>query len=375
MYKILHIIVGLNSGGAELMLSRLVVGSPSVEHIIVSLTSVGPIGGDLKKRGIHVYCLNLNKFNSLYKIFYLVKFIKNTNPNVVQTWMYHSDFIGGLAAKIAGVKKIFWNIRNTEIPQKAFSRTGFIIRICALLSGCIPNKIICCAFSALDKHSALGYSRSKMVVIPNGYQKTYGEKFDKRHEVRTKLGLSSDVLVIGIVGRYDFLKGYDILITAASLFSKSYQDEFIFLCAGRHIDQNNPELMELLNGSSLKNNFLLMGESSNVEEIYSAMDFYCLPSRSEGFPNVVAEAMLCRLPCVVTDVGDAARIIGKSGIVVESKNAESLATGLLGMAEFSVEKRKELGGLARSRIVENYEIGKIINQYLAVYELKGKDVS
>jgi glycosyltransferase involved in cell wall biosynthesis len=85
--------------------------------------------------------------------------------------------------------------------------------------------------------------------------------------------------------------------------------------------------------------------------------------------------MLCRLPCVATDVGDAARMIGKAGIVVESKNAESLATGLLRMAEFSVEKRKELGGLARRQIVESYEIGKIINQYLAVYELKGKDVS
>jgi glycosyltransferase involved in cell wall biosynthesis len=375
MNKILHIIVGLNSGGAEIMLSRLVIGAENVDNIIISLTSLGPIGDNLKKRRFQVYSLNLNVFNFFYKILYLVKLIKQINPDVVQTWMYHSDFIGGLAAKIAGVKKIFWNIRNTEIPQKAFSRTGFIIRICALLSGYIPNKIICCAFSALDKHSALGYSRSEMVVIPNGYQKTYGEKFDKRHEVRTKLGLSSDVLVIGVVGRYDFLKGYDILISAASLFSKSYQGEFIFTCVGRHIDQNNPELMELLNDSSLKNNFLLMGESSNVEEIYSVMDFYCLPSRSEGFPNVVAEAMLCRLPCVVTDVGDAARIIGKTGIVVEPKNVESLASGLLRMAEFSFEKRKELGVLARSQIIENYEIGKIISQYMAVYEMKGEYIS
>jgi len=357
------------------MLSRFVIGSENVENIIISLTTLGPIGDNLKKKSFRVYSLNINIFNFFYKIFYLIKLIKKINPDVVQTWMYHSDFIGGLAAKIAGVKKIFWNIRNTEIPQKAFSRTGFIIRICALLSAYIPNKIICCAFSALDKHSALGYSRSKMVVIPNGYQKTYGEKFNKRHEVRKKLGLSSDVLVIGVVGRYDFLKGYDILISAASLFSKSYQGDFLFVCVGRHIDQNNTELMELLNCIGLKNNFLLMGEISNVEEIYSAMDFHCLPSRSEGFPNVVAEAMLCRLPCVVTDVGDASRIIGKTGIVVESKNVESLATGLLSMSEFSFEKRKELGVLARNQILENYEIGKIISQYMSIYEIKVEYIS
>jgi glycosyltransferase involved in cell wall biosynthesis len=375
MNKILHIIVGLNSGGAELMLSRLVAGSPKVKHIIVSLTSVGVVGDGLMKDGITVIALKINAFNFLYKFINLVKLINKEKPDVVQTWMYHSDLIGGIAAKIAGVKNIVWNIRNTEIPQKGLSRTGFIIRICAVLSAFIPNKIICCAYSALNKHYELGYSRAKMIVIPNGYSKTYGGSANKRNEIRSWLGFAGDVLLIGTVGRYDYLKGYDLLISSASIFSEHYKGKFAFICVGKGVDEQNLELMEILSSVDLQKRFILMGERSNLEAIYSAMDFYCLSSRSEGFPNVVAEAMLCGLPCVVTDVGDASRMVDYTGIVVDPDNVQSLALGLLQMANFSFENRKTLGDLARRRILENYEMNEIVNQYFSVYNLEGVDKS
>jgi len=357
------------------MLFRLVTGSPKARHIIVSLTTVGPVGDRLVENGFNVVALEINAFSFLYKFLYLVKLIIKEKPDVVQTWMYHSDLIGGIAAKIAGVKNIIWNIRNTEIPQKALSRTGLIIRVCAVLSTFIPNKIICCAYSALHKHHELGYSRVKMLVIPNGYYMTYGANANKRNEIRSSLGVADDVLLIGAVGRYDYLKGYDLLISSASIFSRQYLGKFAFICVGKGVDEENLELMEILNSVELQKRFILMGERSNLEAIYSAMDFYCLSSRSEGFPNVVAEAMLCGLPCVVTDVGDASRMIDHTGIVVDPKNAQSLAVGLLQMANLSYENRKTLGDLARRRIIENYEIMEIIKQYFSVYKLEGVDKS
>ena len=147
--------------------------------------------------------------------------IRNIKPNVVQTWMYHADLIGGIASFLAGFNNIIWNVRNTEIPQRAFSRTGLVIRLCALLSRFIPQKIICCAYSAMKSHKKLGYDPKRMIVIPNGFDiQKWSMPTLNKSIIRETFRLPLDTFIIGIVGRYDPLKGYDQFIKAASIMAE-----------------------------------------------------------------------------------------------------------------------------------------------------------
>lgn len=123
MKKIAHVIIGLNVGGAELMLQRLILNSNKnnqFEHSVISLTDLGSIGYELKQQGVAVYSLGMKSLTSAPLMFFkLQKLLKKIQPHVVQTWMYHSDLLGGLAAKSVGVKKIIWGIRNSEIDSNS----------------------------------------------------------------------------------------------------------------------------------------------------------------------------------------------------------------------------------------------------------------
>lgn len=369
--RAIHIIIGLNTGGAELMLSRLVQELTSVEHIVISLTTPGSIGSKLSERGVKVYALGMHLFNIPKAFLSLCRLIRRIQPDVVQTWMYHADLLGGMAARLCGVKRVFWNIRNTEIPQRTLSSTGILVRVCALLSYFIPMKIVCCAYAAQNRHAQLGYRRHRMTVIPNGYDIDASTPHSEKEKVRSTLGIPATAFVVGMVGRFDTLKGYDIFIHAASALSKTTKSQFVFLCAGRNVDKTNSELMEQINHTGLQNSFVLLGERSDVSSILQALDVFCLSSRAEGFPNVVAEAMLCKVPCVVTDVGDAARIVGDTGIVVSPNDSRALAEGLQALTVMDQKERQTLGLAARSRIVEQYNIAKVATRYEALYS--GKD--
>src|SRR5690625_3333692 len=170
--KVLHIITGLNDGGAEGVLYRLCTNDNRYEHVVIALLGPGKYGPMLQKQGIPVYCLNLKRGSiTLAALRKLYKILKQERPNVVQTWMYHGDLIGGLVARMAGIKKIYWNIRHSTLEKgKSAQSTIYIAKASAILSRWIPRKIICCARSALEIHAELGYARDKMLVIGNGYE-------------------------------------------------------------------------------------------------------------------------------------------------------------------------------------------------------------
>lgn len=367
--KIVHIIIGLNTGGAEMMLKKIILNDFYAKHQVVSLTSVGFVGGVLKKENIEVFTFGLNKINVPIVFFRLIFLLYKLKPDIVQTWMYHSDFLGGIAAKLSGIKRIFWNIRNTDIPQKNISATGIIIRLCSILSYFIPEKIICCANSAKIRHVELGYSVKKMIVIPNGFEIiNYSSSCNASKKLRSDLCIDDDILVIGVVGRYDYLKGYDVFVDAAYLILNKINKKIVFLCVGRNVDTNNKLLTDHIKRLGMESNFRLVGEVNNTFDYYSIMDIFCLPSRAEGFPNVIAEAMLASLPCVVTDVGDAAIIVDREGVVVPPNKPLALSNGLIHFLKMNTHVRNSIGARNRLRIVENYDIDIILKRYCHAYE-------
>lgn len=367
MINVFHIIVSLNIGGAELMLKRLLLecsGDDNYKQTVLTLKGPGLIEDDLRAKGVDVINLNMRSFkSSLGGMYKLIRLMRIKKPDAVFTWMYHADLIGGVAAYLAGINNIIWGIRNTQIPQRGFSGTRFVIKLCSILSFVIPRVIICCAHSAKSAHAQLGYCSKKMMVIPNGYDLTaFNPSQNLKINIKKKLGINQDSKVLGIVGRFDELKDFNNFIQAASRATQKF-DNLYFLMAGNGIDQQNSQLMSWITEAKIEDRVLLFGQV-DPHDIYAAMDFYCLSSKAEGFPNVVAEAMAMETPCIVTDVGDAGIIVNDLGRVVSPNNSYELSKAIVEMFEMPESALIKMGSEARQFISDNYNIRKVAKKYL-----------
>ena len=219
---IVHIITNLATGGAELMLERLVRHQSAEgrhEHRVISLQGLGQVGPRLQAAGIPVETMGITGPVELVTGFVkLVRTLARTRPDIVQTWMYHSDLIGGIAARLAGLRRILWGVRVMDIsPELGLSRSVMLSRrICARLSRAVPRRIVYVAKSARKVHEPLGYDPAKSVVIPNGYSVPAAEaSAGARCRVRAGLGLSDEHILIGSAGRFSPQKGYRGFVAAA----------------------------------------------------------------------------------------------------------------------------------------------------------------
>lgn len=370
--RILHIITGLNNGGAEMVLYRLIETDTKHQHIVISMMEEGKYGSKLNKLGIIVHCLNMPRgkitLSSLFKLWLL---IKNYKPNVVQTWMYHADLIGGLIARLAGVKKVLWGIRNSNLSSKNTSlSTRLVARACALLSYIVPNKIISCAIQAAESHQAIGYARKRFVVIHNGYNfKHFAPDDVARKRLREQLNLSSVFPILGMVGRFDPLKDHENLIKALGII-KSKGIRFQCLLVGLNMSIDNKPLVDLLNQEKIQDDILLLEQRDDIPSIMNTLDLHILSSLGEAFPNVLAEAMVCGTPCVTTNVGDAHLIVSDTGWVVPPSNSFALAEVItIALEEWknypTVWKNRQKA--ARNQIIEKFSIERMVDAYHQIW--------
>jgi glycosyltransferase involved in cell wall biosynthesis len=208
----------------------------------------------------------------------------------------------------------------------------------------------------------------KMTVIPNGFDvEAYKPDLDIRNHIRHFLNVSPDTLIIGSVGRFNEYKDHRSFVLALARLA-SADSKTCFLLVGRDVDSDNVTLMRWIEETGHADRFRLLGERSDMPAIFASMDIFCLHSRSEGFPNVLGEAMCMSLPSVVTDVGDAGMLLGDAGLVVSTQDPEALARGLLTLIQSSPEARESLGNIARERIKENYSIEVVKRQYEDLYD-------
>lgn len=364
--KIAHIIIGLNKGGAELMLRRLVLAQKADQEMapmIISLTDEGTLGAELKSQGIEISCLDLKSVFFVPLVFIkLIKILKKNQIEIVQTWMYHADLIGGLAAKLSGVKKIIWGIRTTKLDFGVSTSTRLISKINSKLSYFIPDKIICAANASLLEHVNRGYNKALMQVVPNGFEldRFHPEFNSSRDEIRLNLGISKEDIVIGSVGRFNPDKDFDNLFRASELLKSK---NLHFLLIGKNLDAKNKDISLPKNS----HHWHLLGEQANIGQLMAAMDIFVLHSRTEGFPNVLGEAMAMGLSCVSTDVGDASLMLGDCGVIVNKENSQALAKGIDELVDYTVEQRKELGLKARARVEAHYSMESVTQQFKNIY--------
>jgi len=366
MYTVAHVITGLGDGGAEAVLFRLCAQSTDYRHIVISLSGDGKYGPLLRARGIEVFPLGMRPNQpSLFAFFKLIKLLWRHKPDVVQTWMYHADLFGGIAARMVGIKAVVWGIRHTTLDLgKSKQTTIWIAKILAKLSWWLPAKIVVCAQRAMDVHEKLGYDREKMKFIPNGYDLAYFNSRPKEARVlRAGWSVSDDIALIGTVGRFNPQKDYaNLLHAVASLRIKNIP--FRCVLVGTNLDGENQDLVSKVGRLGLEKTVMLLGPMSDIPSVMSALDVFVLPSCGEGFPNVVAEAMACETPCVVTDVGDSAYIVGDTGWVVPPSDATELGKKI----ESALCERRQTKWLsrkksARQRIINEFQLQKMVDAY------------
>ncbi|HHR6146880.1 TPA: glycosyltransferase family 4 protein [Providencia alcalifaciens] len=372
MKKILHIITGLNDGGAEAVLFRLCSSEKKCQHVVISLTNYGKYGSLLEEIGVPVHCLNMPSSRvNINGLFGLFKLVRNIRPDAVQTWMYHADLIGGVISRIAGVKNIIWGVHHTTLDKRQSKKlTILTAKINALLSFLIPRKIIYCAIASRIAQEAIGFKKSIGVIVPNGYNvNEFSPHTVMRDTFRQELQLSQDTFLIGHVGRYDPLKDHKNLIQSIGLL-KTDNKKIKIVMVGAMINEENDELVNYINKKSHRSLFHLLGQRSDIPKIMNGLDLLVLSSSSEAFPNVLNEAMACGTPCVTTNVGDAPIIVGDTGWIVPPKDPQSLVCSI---AKAIDEKNNNPNNWTKrkydchQRIVNNFSLEKMTSSYYKVW--------
>lgn len=344
-------------------------------HTVISLGDEGVFGARLRNAGVAVHALHMKESplaapRGLWKLYRL---LRDLRPDVVQTWMYHADLVGGCVARLAGVRAVAWGIRNSGADLQHGSRSARSVAwLCARLSRWVPGVIIACADEAARRHRGWGYDADRLLVIPNGYDMTaWRADPEARTELRREWGVGPDDPLVGSVARWNPLKDHANLLEAFSIALRRHPALRCVL-VGEGMDPGNRELMSLLERHGVAQKVILLGRRDDVPRLLAALDFYVLSSRAEGFPNVVAEAMATEVPCIVTDVGDAARIVGDCGWVVPPRDAVALARAV-GDAVALLDSPEGRAGHAlrrhhgRERVEHRYGLDTMRRRYETVW--------
>ena len=370
--RIVHVINSLEYGGAEAMLSNLLLRTdrdrfePSVVCLIDDLTVAGPI----RRAGIPIATVGMTPgVPDPLGLLRLAADLRRVRPAIVQTWMDHSNLIGGLAARMAACPNVVWGIHHSNhVRNMAKRSTLMTVGACGLLSARLPSRIVCCSQHARDLYAQRGFSRDKLAVIPNGFDtQTFHPDPIARIEVRQELDLDPDVPLIGLIARYDPLKDHATFLRAAAVLARVRPDAHFLLC-GANVSRTNQALAVLIDSLGLTQHCHLLGPRHDVPRINAALDVATSSSISEAFPLALGEAMACGVPCVATDVGDSALIIGPAGRIVPCSNPQAMAAAWDELIALESGARASLSGIARARIRELFDIETVSRRYERLYQ-------
>jgi glycosyltransferase involved in cell wall biosynthesis len=370
--KVIHVITDLGQGGAEASLYRLIVASRDrAEHVVVSLMEPGYYGPRLRALGIPVHALGFPRGKVTVRgLRALLRLLNDERPDIVQTWMYHANLVGGIAARLAGVRSVLWGIHHANLDPGSNRRSTLLVaKACAWLSRWVPDLIVVCAERSAKAHIAIGYRADLMRVIPNGYDLAlFAPDARSRARLRATWGVRDDETLLGMVARWDPQKDHANLLAALAAIRVEGRSMRCVL-VGSGTGSDNDQLVRLVHEHQLDAQVILAGPRDDVPAVMNALDIHVLSSLGEAFPNVVAEAMACATPCVVTDVGDAAVVVADTGWVVPPGDPVALAAGMQRAITAVLERGKDvLGGRARRRIGERFSLERMADSYMTAWQ-------
>lgn len=364
--NIVHTITGLQVGGAESMLLKLADAlRPRHRQLVVSALPRGPVADRLEAIGIDVITLDITRpKHVLQRLWEARRRVRRFRPDLVQGWMYHGNLLALAASRWGRAPTMAWNIRQSlyDISDEK-PLTRLVIRLGARFAP-RADAIIYNSHTSAQHHEDFGYLATRTTVVPNGFVLShFRPDAATRRAVRERLGIADGAVVVGMVARVHPVKDHAAFLSAAEHLSGRYP-ELHFLLIGRGTEA----LAASPSGQRLGARLTAYGPTADLPPLYAAMDILCSASKAEAFSNVIGEAMASAVPCVVTDVGDSARVVGDTGEVVPSGDATALADGIERLVAAGAETRNRLGQAARARIAQHYTMESICRQYEVLYQ-------
>jgi glycosyltransferase involved in cell wall biosynthesis len=345
---IVHIIPSLNNSGAGTMLYKICKHkSPNINYEVFSLTNKGPIAEKIEKLGIKVTAINLTKNPfSFFKLIPFIFKIKKVRPQCIQTWKYQSDLVGtftGLLTKTS----VIWSISLENISKDLNnSFTVIFSRICAKLSF-LPERIISFTQSGVLEHIKIGYPNNKIVFIPNGFE-TSGLTLNNH---------VNEVKKIIHIGRFISKKNHISFMEIAREIHQNFKNCEFFLY-GDEVDSSNKILTSRLGITP----FQLMGAVTDLEVVYANADLLISTSVSEGFSNVIGEALSYGCPVISTDVGDSAIIVDDPTNTFHPEQKGEMARRAVEILSAPITVLKN-----REKITSRFKIENTVKQYELIF--------
>lgn len=368
----MHIINELGSGGAERVLTRIACHNAkssdpkAPRQIVVSLMNEGVYGPDLIEAGVELHCLGMSSGvrDLPGAIITLSRLMRRTKPDAIMSWLYHSDFIATLAAKLSGrgTKRLAWNIRCAEMDLALYGKsTRIVLKLLAKLSG-QPALIAANSHAGQRHHIKCGYHPKNWAFLPNGFDTDEWQPDpDAKSRLCQELGVSPNTALVGMVARKDPAKDHATLFTAMQMVRQKSLDAHLVLIG------HETDALEVPN--DLKPHVSALGLRRDVAKLVPALDIAVLASSfGEGFPNVIGEAMACGIPAIGNDVGDVADILGGTGKTVQLKAPAEMAEAIAELLSEDADAKTYRKTAARKRIIDHYSLNAMNDRYLAVWD-------
>jgi glycosyltransferase involved in cell wall biosynthesis len=373
--RVVHVINALGVGGAETMVARLVgpKGAARFEHRVLPLIEGGGIASRVRDAGALSEALGVDgAANLLTSPVRLAGRLRRLRPDIVQGWLIQGNLAATVGVRLGRVDApVLWNVRWALYDmENERRRTRALMALSARLAP-HQDRIVFNSRLAVTQHAAIGFPPDRARLIPNGFDlEALRPDPEARASVREELRIPASASVIGMLARHHPMKDHAVSLRAAArVVERGVDAEFVY--AGPDVDAANAPLNQLVRELGLTDRVRLLGERHDVARLYASFDLYWMSSWArgiaEGFPNVVAEAMACGVPCVATDVGDAAWIIGDTGRVVPPRDPAALGDAAADFIGHGAETLRRSGLEARARIARDFSLAAAVEAYEALY--------
>jgi glycosyltransferase involved in cell wall biosynthesis len=367
-YRIMHLIGDLGTGGAEVMLLKLLERTDRAQFPseVVSLIGLGTIGPRIQELGVPVTALGFPRNYAGVGSF--LGLLRKGRPDVIQSWMYHANLMALLGSRITGVGKVCWSIHACDLDFAHYSLSFRMIFQLLIALSSMPDATVVVSHSSRRWHERLGYKARCWKYIPIGFDRDrFRPDRQARTRVRHELAVGEDTPLIGLMARYHPMKDQPNFLQAIARV-KDRLPEVHAVMAGRGVDAGNAPLNQLACRLGIDRRVHFLGERQDVPAIMNALDVLCSSSSdSESCPNVLGEAMACGTPAVATDVGDSSYVIGEPDLIVPVRDPQALADACLRVLNMNHEQRQMLSCGLRRRVQEHFSLDSVVRSYEATY--------
>jgi glycosyltransferase involved in cell wall biosynthesis len=351
--KVVFLVRQLNIGGAErqLVIVANELASRGHEVVIASFYPGGALSKQLDSRRVRLISLEKRSRWDLFTMYFKVlRVMRQERPDILHGWMHTQNVVATAARFFFPKAKLYWCVRASNLEtvlDRVESLAVWLQSRLAVFADCIVVN----SMAGLEHAASGGIDREKMVFIPNGIDTNvfYPAEAEGRR-IRSDWGIGESEKVIGKVARYDPIKNHPLFLKAAARIAAERAD-VRFVCVGHGEEAYLQQLQELTRTLGIQDRVQWIDARPDVRAVYNALDVFCSSSTSEGFPNVIGEAMACGRQCVVTDVGDSKFVAGETGITVPSDDVDALAAGFRQALD-----RGPLNLRARQRVLENFTV-------------------